>query len=406
MKKLIFFTESYPFGIGEEWKTNELKHLIKCFDEILIIPNNFGSNFNSPKSVADNVRCEKPLFIDDNVKITYLSLFQLIDKNILYYLNEFVTKKVYKKKTWIISWLIASLKAKRLLKHKTIVNVFCNIDKKTLLYFFWGKGTCEVLPLIPYKDIVTVVRLHRYDLYEDQNDNYIPYRKQLYEKITYLVPCSQNGVDYVRSIYPQVVNKLKLFRLGALSAGRNTTTNDGIFKMVSCSSLVAVKRVDLIVNALKLLQIQVIWVHLGNGPLMSEIKIIASELPSNVHATFLGHIDSSSILSYYTNNPFDLFINVSSSEGVPVSIMEALSAGIPIIATNVGGTGEIVDDSVGKLLPGDVTPEMIAQEISKLSEMTPLDRNKLRENAYARYHERCNVNILGAQFMQFLSRLI
>ncbi|NCO54621.1 MAG: glycosyltransferase, partial [Bacteroidetes bacterium] len=46
----------------------------------------------------------------------------------------------------------------------------------------------------------------------------------------------------------------------------------------------------------------------------------------------------------------DLFINVSESEGIPVSIMEALSAGIPVIATNVGGTNEIVNNDVGFLI--------------------------------------------------------
>jgi len=45
------------------------------------------------------------------------------------------------------------------------------------------------------------------------------------------------------------------------------------------------------------------------------------------------------VLNYYASNPVDVFINTSSSEGLPVSIMEAMSFGIPVIATNVGGTG-------------------------------------------------------------------
>ena len=44
------------------------------------------------------------------------------------------------------------------------------------------------------------------------------------------------------------------------------------------------------------------------------------------------------------------FVNVSESEGIPVSIMEAASFGIPIIATDVGGTSEIVDNSNGFLI--------------------------------------------------------
>ena len=50
-------------------------------------------------------------------------------------------------------------------------------------------------------------------------------------------------------------------------------------------------------------------------------------------------------------NDFDLFVNMSLSEGIPVSIMEAISFGIPIIATNVGGNAEIVNDETGVLIP-------------------------------------------------------
>lgn len=53
-------------------------------------------------------------------------------------------------------------------------------------------------------------------------------------------------------------------------------------------------------------------------------------------------------------NDFDLFVNMSLSEGIPVSIMEAISFGIPIIATNVGGNAEIVNDETGVLIPVNI----------------------------------------------------
>ena len=59
-----------------------------------------------------------------------------------------------------------------------------------------------------------------------------------------------------------------------------------------------------------------------------------------------GFQDNEKIMDFYRNNPIDIFINVSTNEGVPVSIMEAISFGIPIIATNVGGTNEIVINNI------------------------------------------------------------
>jgi len=58
-----------------------------------------------------------------------------------------------------------------------------------------------------------------------------------------------------------------------------------------------------------------------------------------------------------------LFINVSETEGIPVSIMEAQSAGIPVLATNVGGTSEIVDQENGFLVPNDFGVENISSLI-------------------------------------------
>ena len=64
------------------------------------------------------------------------------------------------------------------------------------------------------------------------------------------------------------------------------------------------------------------------------------------------------IHTFYQSSPQDVFVNVSESEGVPVSIMEAISHGIPVIATNVGGTNEIVENDVnGFLLPVDFKNE-------------------------------------------------
>ena len=64
----------------------------------------------------------------------------------------------------------------------------------------------------------------------------------------------------------------------------------------------------------------------------------------------MGQVSNREVISYYMNNHVNLFINVSESEGIPVSIMEAISFGIPVIATDVGGTSEIVIDGFNGLL--------------------------------------------------------
>ena len=66
------------------------------------------------------------------------------------------------------------------------------------------------------------------------------------------------------------------------------------------------------------------------------------------------------LVDWYRRNRVDLFISLSSSEGLPVSMMEAISFGIPILATDVGGVSEIVKRATGRLVSVDDPPELVA----------------------------------------------
>src|SRR5699024_10192472 len=83
--------------------------------------------------------------------------------------------------------------------------------------------------------------------------------------------------------------------------------------------------------------------------------------------------------SIYQNSYFELFINTSEDEGLPVSIMEAFSYGIPAIATDVGGTSEIVHEGNGLLIEKEIRPIEIAQKIEALFPSTIASK---RENAF------------------------
>ena len=97
-----------------------------------------------------------------------------------------------------------------------------------------------------------------------------------------------------------------------------------------------------------------------------EILRLVKLLPKNIVCDFWGMVPNHQILEYYKTNPVDMFINVSSIEGIPVSIMEAQSCGIPVIATTVGGTPEIVSSGNGVLLNSDPKPNEISEGIWEL----------------------------------------
>lgn len=94
----------------------------------------------------------------------------------------------------------------------------------------------------------------------------------------------------------------------------------------------------------------------GDGPLLSEAQtyVTSHKLGNDVH--FLGsRTDVDDIL-----NQNDIFCLISNYEGLPISIIEAMRAGMPIIASDVGGVNELVQDGVnGFLIPRGNISELV-----------------------------------------------
>lgn len=204
-----------------------------------------------------------------------------------------------------------------------------------------------------------VSRAHGYDLYEERNGmGYLPFREAINDGLDAIYFISEDGRHYFQEKYPfsgRGARKL-VSRLG-------TSNKKGIIKvvrpkdeicLVSCSNVIDVKRLDLIIGLVakltKNLGGRVHWAHIGDGKLMGEMQLLAQrELPEGSYS-FLGKIGNDEILPAYERLDADYFVNLSDSEGVPVSIMEAMSFGSPCIGRRVGGVPEIVDESCGLLI--------------------------------------------------------
>ena len=115
------------------------------------------------------------------------------------------------------------------------------------------------------------------------------------------------------------------------------------------------------------------------GILQSKIK---NNKNKKLKIKLAGKISNSQLLEIYKNIPFDIFINVSENEGVPVSIMEAMSFGMIIIATAVGGTSEIVHNGKnGYLLPQNCSKEQIAEKIFTIYNIPETIYDEMRKNS-------------------------
>ena len=232
-----------------------------------------------------------------------------------------------------------------------------------------------------------IARAHRYDLYiERRTCNYIPFQKSLLSRIDVLYLISQNGKEYITQKYPQFKEKYKLSYLGTKDYGLAPYANDSIFHVVSCSYVIPVKRVHRIVEALSTItDKKVLWTHFGAGQDFEVLKDYTREklgILQNIQYELKGQILNQDLMKYYQNNSVSLFINVSESEGLPVSVMEALSFGIPVVATDVGGTKEAVfNGHNGYLLKSDFSNSELSDAITKMICMDKNEYQQMRENA-------------------------
>jgi glycosyltransferase involved in cell wall biosynthesis len=250
-------------------------------------------------------------------------------------------------------------------------NLQINPKAHDVVYFYWGDKSVMLAPVIKKKFRCKIaVRFHGSDLYEEAKIGYIPFRQYVLPAIDQLITVSDFGHRYILNEYKSQVSDSKILvsRLGVFDHGVNASqsANPGFFHMVSCSNLVELKRINLIIKALSLISFRVKWTHFGDGPLREELHSLCETLPPNIEANWMGHQSNELVISYYKENYIDLFINVSSSEGIPVSIMEAMSFGIPAMATNVGGVSELVNASNGILLQAGLDENMLANSIISL----------------------------------------
>lgn len=172
--------------------------------------------------------------------------------------------------------------------------------------------------------------------------------------------------------------------------------------------MVKIKRVNLIAELLSLLDgYKIKWIHFGGGELLNKVMMRANSLLLNtsINFEFKGAVTNDTILQFYAETHIDLFINVSSSEGIPVSIMEAMSFSIPVVATNVGGTSEIVNSSNGLMLNVDFSLKEAAQEIIKILSLGKEEKQSIRENAYNTWKLNYNADLNYPNFIKEINNL-
>ncbi len=373
---IVLLTFNYPYGMGEQFIEAEINFLLNKFERVIILPfNAYGPARFIPKGVFVDLSIRRP-----KIKLLYFIEIALrgFASPLLYQeiASDPLSARVMSRLLRMVQFIGNASRIKKRIRF-FIENFDIDLDS-TIFYTYWISFQTYGVGLAKshYPALLLISRAHSGDIYEiQQQPPYFPFRLKTLSLIDRIFCASNHAKLYLVERYPSMTSHCEVSKLGVLDPGFIALpSTDTTFRIISNSFLTPIKRVDLLIQGIMKyansnLAIQMEWHHIGDGPLRGYLENLASKkLPENVRWAFLGNIDHAAVYHFYKTHPVDVMVNVSKSEAISVSMMEAQSCGIPVIGTRVGGTPEIITSRNGILLESDPTPQEIANAFSYIVE--------------------------------------
>ena len=524
-KRLVLFSNTFPYGKGETFLADELPFVAAEFESVIIYPLFKVSDASSLREVPQNVEVEAPLldFEDKDRRALLdaglLDLFPFTWKGAPWFpCKEFWSRALLgrniplltgqrraglKKRIWIFFNYLFIYRA-ILGNKKRWEEVVSTCALADIVYFYWGDKSVMTAPVLKRKlsEICTIVpkicaRLHGSDLYEGAK-GYLPLREEIYGALDLAAVDSEHGYSYIRDNYKAQPGEVRACFMGSVKPLLSTEAchglpdgnggfipankNDdrGVLRLVSCSNVIELKRVDLIFRSiiailenpqlLSKLRLagysKISWTHFGSGNLLEKLQNSVAEYfkpatsedgsaditvgssnstldnpnksteprsfvlnldSETLHVKLMGQTPHAQVLKYYEEAGGDLFLLLSRTEGVPISLMEALSYSIPIVATSVGGVPEVFEDKgvdvaaktgvaaaldtgfkkydIGYLMNASPRIEDIVDAILDYAELPQEAKAQMDAAAFARWQTRWDGSINYRSFTQLLSSL-
>lgn len=223
------------------------------------------------------------------------------------------------------------------------------------VYSFWAFHPipCQVVKLLN-PSIRTTTRIHGGDLYK--HSDYIgqmhiwPWRQKALKSYDSILSVSKEGAEYLKRTH--ALNNVFTVYLGSRCPPetRQDCTQIDRSLFVSVANIIPSKRLDMIAEIIRSLECPITWHHFGSARTADyddELKTRIDGLLAGTEHSVIWHGQKTTadIFNFYLKSSPGLFISTSETEGIPVSVMEAMSCGIPILTTDAGGSHELVTNN-------------------------------------------------------------
>ncbi len=385
---IYVFTSDFPcYEQSEPYLWDELPFLAEKFNRVYFVPDKGSAPIRSIPSncsvIPAPVAFNKKRSIGVYFKVAYWVLSDF---------TQLVKKKMLGKLLRYNFSLLLQNYSKALYYHEIILQ---QKEAKVYLYSYWSSDTASVAAFIKSMNpsIFAFSRAHGFDVFEEQTlHHFIFFRKLQLKYLSAIYSVSKRGQLYLQQKNPRYKEKIKCSYLGTEDKGVAPFSGAG-FSIATCSLIRSIKRLDLLAAALQYVSFPLTWHMIGDGPDLEQIKLAVKKLPPTVQTIFHGYLNKEQLDFFYKETPVNLLVSMSSSEGLPVSFMEAMSYGIPILSTDVGGCNEIVTEETGVLISSHPTDREVAGAIHRFSQSdknTFVFRNKVREYWQTHFNAQTN----------------
>ncbi len=382
--KLAYVTSSFPYGPGEAFILPEILELGRQGHEVWVVP------MHPRGSVVHT----EALQLGDRVVVQPLLSREVLSGA----LREFLRSpgRALQALALILTW-----KPRHLIKNLIIYlkGLWLGGLARRLgvehIHAHWAATTASMaMVAAEVSGIPWSFTAHRWDIVENNLLN----RKCRHASFARFI--SQSGLEIARRKGVSCNGKTRVLHMGVrlprpLSGqsieGQSKRQRDNAFTILCVASLIPVKGHAYLIQAIYLLIKQGQRIRLllaGDGELRPTLEVQLARLGIRDWVVFLGYFPHERLLDLYEKKQIDLFVLPSVDlgdglqEGIPVSLMEAMAYGVPVIGTRTGGIPELLEGDAGLLVPPR-DPEALAEAIARLA--TDLD---LRRTVGQRGRER------------------
>ena len=221
-----------------------------------------------------------------------------------------------------------------------------------------------------------------------------PYLKFLINKANPFITISQYNKKKLMSTYSILDEKIKVQYCGVDTEyfkNSGYERNSLPIKIISVTSMRKVKGVEYLIQACELLHRNGIDFHckiIGNGETFRDMAELIQKLHLENKIKLYGSLNSEQIKKELANS--SIFVLPSISEGIPISVMEAMSMELAVIASKITGLPEIITNEIDGYLVEPKKPKLIAQRIIDLIN-DPLEMKNIQIAARHKIQRKFNI---------------